>query len=67
MDPYLVVWLSRNSNKMQLLIEFIIPKFIEGSTCFKRHTVHNQQLETVYAASGFSYSALTTAGHHMGI
>jgi hypothetical protein len=52
---------------MQLVIEFIIPEFIEGSTCFKRHTVHHQELETIYAASGFSHSALTTAGHHMDI
>ena len=37
-------WLSRNTNKMQLVIEFIIPKFIEGSTCFERHTAHHQEL-----------------------
>jgi hypothetical protein len=36
--------LSRNTNKMQLVIEFIIPKFFEGSTCFERHTAHNQEL-----------------------
>jgi len=29
---------------MQLVIEFIIPNFIEGSTCFKRHTAHHQEL-----------------------
>jgi hypothetical protein len=38
---------------MQLVIEFIIPEFIEGSTCFERHTAHHQELQTVYAASGF--------------
>ena len=43
-DPCIVVWLSRNTNKMQLVIEFIIPKFIEGSTCFERHTAHHQEL-----------------------
>ena len=32
--------------------EFIIPKFIEGSTCFERHTAHHQELQTVFAASG---------------
>ena len=32
-------------------IEFIIPKFIEGSTCFERHTAHHQELQTVLAAS----------------
>ena len=35
-----------------IVIEFIIPKFIEGSTCFERHTAHNQELQTVFAASG---------------
>jgi len=30
--------------KMQLVIEFIIAKFIEGSTCFERHTAHHQEL-----------------------
>ena len=32
--------LSRNN----LVIEFIIPPLIEGSTCFKRHTPHHQEL-----------------------
>ena len=36
--------LSRNTNKMQLVIEFIIPKFIEGSTCFELDTAHHQEL-----------------------
>jgi hypothetical protein len=26
------------------VIEFIIPKFIEGSTCFERNTAHHQEL-----------------------
>ena len=43
-DPCIVVWLSRNTNKMQFVIEFIIPKFIEDSTCFERHTAHHQEL-----------------------
>ena len=43
MDPCTVVWLSRNT-KMQLVIEFIIPKFIEGLTCFERHVAHHQEL-----------------------
>jgi len=29
---------------MQLVMEFIIPKFSEGSTCFERHTTHHQEL-----------------------
>jgi len=24
-------------------MEFIIPKFVEGSTCFERHTSHHQE------------------------
>jgi len=41
------------SNNMQLVIEFITPKFFfEGSTCFERHTPHHQELLTVFAASG---------------
>jgi hypothetical protein len=30
--------------KCSFVIEFIIPKFIEGSTCFERHTAHHQEL-----------------------
>jgi hypothetical protein len=37
---------------MRLVIEFIILKFIEGSTCFERHTAHHQELQTVLTASG---------------
>ena len=40
------------TNKMHLVIEFIIPEFTEGSTCFERHTAHHQELRTVFAASG---------------
>jgi hypothetical protein len=42
---------------MQLVIEFIIPKFTEGSTCFERHTAHHHELSTVFAASGL-YTAI---------
>jgi hypothetical protein len=34
------------------VIEFIIPKFIEGSPYFERHTAYHQELQTVFAASG---------------
>jgi hypothetical protein len=34
-----------------LVIELTIPKFIEGWTCFERHTAH-QELQTIFAASG---------------
>ena len=30
--------------RFSFVIEFIIPKFIEGSTCFERHTAHHQEL-----------------------
>jgi len=47
---------------MQLVIEFIIPKFIEGSACFERHTVHHQELKTVFAASGLYTHVVTGRG-----
>jgi hypothetical protein len=34
-----------------LVIEFIIPEFIEDPTCFERHTAHHQELQTVFAAN----------------
>jgi len=30
--------------RCSFVIEFIIPKFIEGSTYFQRHTAHHQEL-----------------------
>ena len=61
----------------------IIANFIEGSTCFELHTAHHQELQTMFTAPsglythvvtgrcqgwvGFSHSAWTTAGHHVGI
>jgi len=30
--------------RCSFVIEFIIPKFIEGSTCFELHTAHHQEL-----------------------
>jgi len=38
--------------RCSFVIEFIIPTFIEGSTCFERYTAHHQELWTVFAASG---------------
>jgi len=35
---------------MHLVIEFIIPEFIKGSTCFERHSARHQELQTVFAA-----------------
>ena len=42
-----------------LVTEFTIPKFIEGSTCFERHTAHHQELQTVFAASGLYTHVVT--------
>jgi Cys-tRNA synthase (O-phospho-L-seryl-tRNA:Cys-tRNA synthase) len=36
-------------------VEFIIPVFLNCSTCFGRHTAYHQELKTVIAASGFTY------------
>jgi len=47
---------------MQLLIEFIISKFTEGSTCFERHTAHHQELQ-LYAASGLYTPVVTSSCH----
>jgi hypothetical protein len=39
-----------NANSVEIpvrrsfVIEFIIPKFVKGSTCFERHTAHHQEL-----------------------
>jgi hypothetical protein len=68
-------------NKMHLVVEFIIPKFIEGSTCFERHSAHHQELQTIFLASGLytivvtgrcpgwvgtqPHPVWTTAGHYM--
>jgi len=30
--------------RCSFVIEFTIPKFFKGSTCFERHTVHHQEL-----------------------
>jgi hypothetical protein len=40
MDPCIVDDSIEIPKRCSFVIEFIIPKFIEGSTCFKRQTVH---------------------------
>jgi hypothetical protein len=30
--------------RCSFVIEFIIPEFFEGSTCFEQHTAHHQEL-----------------------
>jgi hypothetical protein len=45
--------------RCSFVIEFIIPKFIECSTCFERHTAHHQKLLAVFAASGLYTHVVT--------
>jgi hypothetical protein len=45
---------------MHLVIEFIIAKFIEGSTCFDQHAAHHQELQTVFTASGLYTHVVTS-------
>jgi hypothetical protein len=54
MDPCIVDDSVEIPTRCSFVIEFIIPKFIEGSTCFERHTAHHQEL---FAASGL-YTAI---------
>jgi hypothetical protein len=42
----------KQPTRCNLVIEFIIQKFIEDLTCFERDTAHHQELQTIFAASG---------------
>jgi len=44
MDPSIVDNSVEIPKRCNFVIECIIPKFIEGSTCFERHTAHHQKL-----------------------
>jgi hypothetical protein len=44
MDPCIVDFSVETPTRCSFVIEFIIPKFIEGSTCFELHTAHHQEL-----------------------
>jgi len=59
MDPCIVDDSVDIPTRCSFVIEFIIPKFIEGSTCFERHTAHRQELLTVFAASGLYTHVVT--------
>jgi sterol desaturase/sphingolipid hydroxylase (fatty acid hydroxylase superfamily) len=48
----------KQSTKCNLVIAFIIQKFIEVSTCFERHTVYHQ-LQTLFATSGLYIHVVT--------
>jgi hypothetical protein len=42
--PHNVIYSVEIPTRCSFVIEFIIAKFIEGSTCFERHTAHHQEL-----------------------
>jgi hypothetical protein len=44
MDPCIVDYSIEIPTSCSFVIEFIIPKFIEWSTCFERHTDHHQEI-----------------------
>jgi hypothetical protein len=44
MDPCIVDYSVEIPTRCSFVIEFIIPKFIEVSTCFERHAAHHQEL-----------------------
>jgi hypothetical protein len=44
MDPCIVDDSVEKPTRCSFVMEFIIPKSIEGSTCFERHTAHHQEL-----------------------
>jgi len=44
MDPCIVDYSIEIPTRCSFVIEFIVPKFIEGSTCFERHTAYHQEL-----------------------
>ena len=50
---------QKQPKRWNLVIEFIIPKFIEGSIWFERHTSNHQELQTVFAASGLFTHVMT--------
>ena len=43
-DPCIVDDSVEITTRCRFVIEFIIPKFIEVSSCFERHTAHHQEL-----------------------
>jgi len=59
MDPRIVDDSVEIPTRCNFVIEFIIPKFVEGSTCFERHAAHHQEIYTVFAASGLYTHVVT--------
>jgi hypothetical protein len=50
---------DRQLLRLNGVIEFIILKFIEGSTCFERQAAHHQELWTVFSGSGLYIHVVT--------
>jgi len=59
MDPCIVDYSVEIPTRCSFVREFTISEFIEGWTCFERHTTHHQELQTVFAASGL-YAHMVT-------
>ena len=56
MDPCIVIYISKKEpTRCDLVVEFIVPMFINCSTCFGRHTPIIRSSKTVIAASGFTH------------
>jgi hypothetical protein len=59
MDPCIVDYSVEIPTRCTFVIEFIIPKFIEVSACFERHTAYHQEFYTLFAASGLYTHVVT--------
>jgi hypothetical protein len=59
MDLCIVDYSVEIPTRYSFVIEFIIPKYFKGSTCFERHTAVHQELQTVFAASGLYAHTVT--------
>ena len=43
-NPFIVDYSVEIPTRCSFVIEFIISKFLKGSTCFEHHTTHHQEL-----------------------
>jgi hypothetical protein len=46
---------KKEPTRCNRVLEFIIPVFLNCSTCFGRHTDHHQELKNCNCSSGFTY------------
>jgi hypothetical protein len=55
-DPCIIVqFIQKNPTRCNNVPKFYYSIFTWSSTCFGRHTAHNQEPKTTLAASGFAY------------